>query len=228
MANLPSGQFNPEDYQDMRDFTPVPPGKYIAKIVSSELKDTKTGGQMLVLAFEIAAGAFAGKGFVSRLNLVNASAAAVKIANEELATITRACGLGPIQDSEQLHNVAMVATLKLNPADGSYGPSNTATGYITAQGLTTPPVNPEPDEATLAILSGTATSAQPTGAATAEPTKAPEPPAGFAAPAAVPEPPAPAVAAVAPAVAAEPPPTAVATAVPAVDPAPAAGGQPPW
>ena len=27
MANLPSGQFNPEDYQDMRDFTPVPPGK---------------------------------------------------------------------------------------------------------------------------------------------------------------------------------------------------------
>lgn len=178
MPQLPGGQFDPSQYNDMRDFSPVPPGKYIAKLITSELKRTKDDtGEMLVLNFEIAAGEYLGKSFISRLNLVNASTTTVRMANEELATLNRACNLGPITNSEQLHNIAIIATLKLIPAADGYGPQNAPTKYESAAGLTQPPVNPEPDEATLAIMSGSPTQS-PTGPVPSE--VVPTPPPGFA------------------------------------------------
>jgi len=183
MPQLPSGQFNPNDYNDMRDFAPIPPGKYIAAIVNSELKDTSTGGIMLVLYGEILAGPYTGKGFVTRLNLVNATPTAVKIANEELATITRACKLGPIQSSEQLHGIAFLVTLSLVPGDGQYGPKNEATFYTTTEGYdrNNIPVNPEPDETTLKIIQGIITAGGDSGGGgkPAGETKVPDAPAGF-------------------------------------------------
>lgn len=178
MALLPGGQHDPSQYNDMRDFKPVPPGQYIAKVQESEIKETSTGGQMLVLTFGIAAGAYSGKSFITRLNLVNSNPVAVKIANETLATITRACGLGLITDSDVLHGIPMVVTLKLNPGQGKYGPSNEPAGFKTAQGLTAPPENPEPDAATLAIINNTAAASTPVTAESTTPTKAP---AGFGA-----------------------------------------------
>lgn len=180
MAQLPT-TFDPSQYSDMRDFTPVPPGKYIAKATDSELKPTGGGsGQMLVINFVIAAGPYMGKTFVSRLNLVNANATTVKIANEELATLTRACGLGPIQETDLLNNIAIVASLGLEPGDEKYGPSNKVLGYSSAAGITEVPVNPEPDEMTLAIMMGTAhKQAKTAGEAAAG--VAPQAPAGFAA-----------------------------------------------
>ena len=176
MAQLPAGQFDPSEYQDMRDFTPIPPGKYIAKVMSSEMMDTSTGGEMLILNFEIVAGKYTGKSFVTRLNLTNDNPKAVKMANEELATLIRACNLGPILDSDLLHNIAVVVTLKLEPGDGRYGPSNSAVNYATAQGLTEAPVNPEPDEAILAIINGAVAGQENKTPPT---TKAPQAPAGF-------------------------------------------------
>lgn len=235
MAQLPNGEFDPSQHQDMRDFAPVPPGKYIAKATSSELKDTSTGGQMLVINFDIVAGQYTGKSFTSRLNLVNSNPTAVKIANEELATLSRACGLGAVNDSDQLNGIAIVATLKLEPGQGKYGPSNAATGYSTAQGLTAPPENPEPDAATLAILAG----GPPGDEAPAQEVKAKTPPvapAGF-----VPPPPATAAAPATPPPPATAPPAVAnvpstptkeaAPSTPAASPPPAAaagGAKPPW
>ena len=224
MAHLPSGQFDPSQHQDMRDFSPVPPGEYIAKITNSEMKDTSTGGEMLVLNFEIAAGEYMGKGFVTRLNLINKNPTTVKIANEELATIIRACALGAITDSEQLHGIAMVAKLKLVPANNNYAPKNEATNYSSAAGLTAPPLNPAPDAATKAIMAGTATKSAPAASPSSN-GSVPAAPAGFGGPAEVPAPPVPA-APPAPAVVPPPPPA------PAVPSAPAAaagtGDGPPW
>ena len=232
MAELPGGPFDPSQHKDMQDFSPVPPGKYIVKIASSELKNTTTGGQMMVLNFDIAAGPYTGKGFVTRLNLWNQNPKAVAIAGEELGTISRAAGLTQVSNSEQLHGIPMVADLKLVPGDGQYGPKNEATFYGSVQGVTAPPVNPEPDEHTLSIMAGTTT----TGASAPAGGSAPPPPpagatAGTAPPAAPPAPdaaPAPETpAAEAPPAPATPPP-APAPAVPEPGPGSGPADAPPW
>ena len=234
MAQLPGGQFDHSQYQDMRDFTPVPPGSYVAKIMDSEMKDTNDkSGQYLLINFEIVAGPYSGKGFQTRLNLVNANPTAVKIANEELATLTRACNLGPIQDSNQLHNIAHIAKLKLVPGDGKYGPKNEVVTYSSAQGMTEPPVNPEPDQATLDIINGVTTTGGDAPSAPATATSVPAAPEGFAAPqaAAAPTPPAQAQETAAPATPtapAAPAPTEAPATAPAAAATAPANGAPPW
>lgn len=238
MAQLPSGNFDAAQYGDMRDFSPVPPGKYVVSATSSEMKDTSTGGQMLVLNFNIIAGPYTGKGFVTRLNLVNSNPTAVKIANEELATITRAANFTQLTDSDQLNGVAMIAVLKLVPGDGKYGPSNEPTGYASSQGLTEPPVNPDPDEATLAIMAGLVPGGAPT-AETQASAEVPTAPAGFTPPtpqvqqptqAAPPQTqtPAPAQDAVPPPPPPPPAPVAPVATPPVTPPATPTGGNPPW
>lgn len=251
MAQLPDGNFDASQYGDMRDFSPVPPGKYVISATSSEMKDTVAGGQMLVINFNIIAGPYTGKGFVTRLNLVNANPTAVKIANEELATLTRAANFTQLTDSDQLNGVAMIATLKLVPGDGKYGPSNEPTGYASSQGLTEPPVNPDPDEATLAIMAGLVPGGAPIEA-TQTSAEVPAAPAGFAppqveqpaqpapvaqiqqpTPVAQPAPPqtqtpAPAPTAVPPPPPPPPAPVAPAVTPPVTPPATQGGAKPPW
>lgn len=233
MAELPGGPFDPSKYKDMQDWSPVPPGKYVTKIIDSEVKDTSTGGQMLVLNFDIVAGAFTGKGFVTRLNLWNSNPKAVQIAGDEMQTITKAILGSNVQvaNSDVLHGIACVTTVKLVPGDGKYGPSNQATFYESAAGLTTPPVNPEPDEHTLSIMDGTITSGNAEATAPSGAGAPPPPPAGAGASVNSPPPPTAAVEEVpdpvAPPTVPSAPPAPPAATPPAAEPAPA-GGKPPW
>ena len=52
----------------------LPPGKYLAQIVASEMRPTKDGmGQYLFLEIDILEGHYAGRKLFDRLNLVNAN-----------------------------------------------------------------------------------------------------------------------------------------------------------
>jgi len=62
----------------------LPAGKYRSKIIEVEAKETKTGGTYLALYFEVMAGVELGKVFCDRLNLINSSAEAVRIAESRL------------------------------------------------------------------------------------------------------------------------------------------------
>lgn len=107
----------------------LPPGKYLAQIIKSEMKDSKSGGQYLSLEFEVMDGPHARAHLWDILNLVNANAIAQDIAHRTLSSICHATGQMQVSDSEQLHFKPMVVDVKVKPSEGQYGPKNQIGGY---------------------------------------------------------------------------------------------------
>jgi hypothetical protein len=122
MAQLP-GTFNPDEFPS-DDFDPVPDGWYPAQIIDSEIKDTASGGQMLKLSGEITDGDFTGRLFWDNLNIVNRSEVAQRIASQRLGKYCAAVGLGPIDDTEDLHNIPFMVKLVIEPGEGQYRDKN--------------------------------------------------------------------------------------------------------
>ena len=103
----------------------LPPGKYLAQIVASEMRVTKDGhGQYLYLEVDILEGQYAGRKLFDRLNVVNANPDTVQIAQRTLSSICRAVGKMQVSNSEQLHLIPLIADVRVRPPKGMYGESN--------------------------------------------------------------------------------------------------------
>jgi hypothetical protein len=127
MATL---NFNAHEVEPSVAFEAVPAGKYIAVIVDSEIKQTKSGnGNYLELTFEITEGEYKGRKVWARLNIDNPNADAVKIARGELSAICRAVNVMTPNDSVDLHNLPLEITVKCKKRDGSDEISNEIKGY---------------------------------------------------------------------------------------------------
>lgn len=95
----------------------IPAGKYVAQIVNSEMRDTKSGdGRYLWMELAILDGPLANRRLFERLNLVNKNAQAVEISQSTLSAICRAVGKMTVSDSEMLHFQPMMVTVKVKPA----------------------------------------------------------------------------------------------------------------
>jgi hypothetical protein len=130
MALLPQKANTPDNSEGLGDRTPMKPGDYLAAIYESDYKATKAGtGHYLAIRFKIADGPHKGRVQFANLNLDNPSAVAMDIANKELNSICQACGLAGVEDSQELHGIPMLITLKINPGDANYPPSNDIAGY---------------------------------------------------------------------------------------------------
>lgn len=112
------GNFNANDVEPSapQSFEPIPAGDYVVQILQSEMKETSTGGQMLVLEMEITEGEYRSRRLWDRLNLVNQNQQAQEIAHRTLSSICRAVNQMQVSDSEQLHFKPMVATVRVRPA----------------------------------------------------------------------------------------------------------------
>ena len=103
----------------------LPPGKYLAQIVASEMRVTKDGqGQYLYLEIDVLDGQYAGRKLFDRLNLVNANPDVVEIAQRTLSSICRAVGKLQVTDSNQLHLIPFIADVRVRPPKGEYGETN--------------------------------------------------------------------------------------------------------
>jgi hypothetical protein len=128
MANL--NGFNAHDVEPNDNFEAIPAGKYIAAIVASETKPTKTGnGSFLELTFQVLEGEYHGRKLWARLNLDNPNPQAVQIARGELSAICRAIGVMTPQDSLELHNLPMQITVKCKKRDDTGDINNEIKGY---------------------------------------------------------------------------------------------------
>lgn len=131
MAKLGINQIDVNDIPEQDDFSPLPPDNYVVMITESEMKPTngKNGaGEMLVLKLEVQEGQFQGRTLFDRLNIVNPNSTTEEIAYKALGAICRAVGLAKTpDDSEQLHNKRLVATVKVDPAK-PYTKTNAETG----------------------------------------------------------------------------------------------------
>lgn len=148
MVMLPGG-FDTRGQEEMGDFSAIPAGEYLCKIVKSEMKLTKKAeeaddpslGQMLSLQFEILGPTQKGRSFFRNLNLVNQNQTAVEIAQKELTSICKAIGFnGVLEDSGTLHGKPMIAKLVVKePSEkekkqGYTDPKNEVRTYKPAEG----------------------------------------------------------------------------------------------
>ena len=106
---------------------PIPAGNYVAEVNRSEVKQTKDGrGSYLSLSFKIIEGEFAGRLIFQNITLTNANATAQAIGREQMAQLAGACGILSLQDSEQLHGIAMTIRVAIETdKSGQYEPRNT-------------------------------------------------------------------------------------------------------
>jgi hypothetical protein len=128
MANL--NGFDASQVDPNTTFEPIPAGKYLAAITESEMKPTKSNtGTYLQLTFTVLEGEFRGRVLWARLNLSNPNATAVKIAQGELSAICRAVGVLQPRDSVELHNLALLITVKVVKRSDNNDLTNEIKGY---------------------------------------------------------------------------------------------------
>lgn len=128
---------NTEDHQARNaDFEPLPDGRYLAQMVDSEVKATSRGdGMILKATFEILEPGFEDRKVFTNFNIQNPNEKAEQIGRGMLSSLCKACGkTGLVEDSEDLHEIPVVIRVKVEPAQGEYGPKNVVTGFYEKEG----------------------------------------------------------------------------------------------
>lgn len=106
--------FDANEVPPSAGFDPIPAGAYEVVLVASEQKDVRTGdGQYLQLEFEVITGEYRGRKLWDRLTLHHSNALTVKIARSKLSALCRACGVMQPRDSLELHNLPLVAKVRV-------------------------------------------------------------------------------------------------------------------
>lgn len=124
------GVFDATKIQPDAPFEVIPAGSYLVMIVDSEMTQTKSGnGQILKLQLQVIDGPHQGATLFDRLNIVNPNTKAEEIAQRTLSAICHAVGKLQVQDSADLHNIPLVAVVKIRPAEGEYSAQNEIKGY---------------------------------------------------------------------------------------------------
>ena len=120
--------FNATDVAPTSPLEALPAGTYECCIVESGMFPTKSGnGSFLKLTFEVVSGEHAGRKLFARLNLDNPNPTAVQIARGDLSAICRAVGVMSPHDSEELHNLPLLVTVRVRRLED--GDVNDIRGY---------------------------------------------------------------------------------------------------
>ena len=164
----------------------IPVGYYPVTITETEIKETsKKSGSILALTYTVINGEYKGRKLFNNLNIINANAQAVEIAQRDLSAICHATGVMVVDDTSKLHNIPFELKVGMRKPDPEYPePANEVKGYRKLGGSTaaTAPVTSAAPPPAAAAPSAAAPAAAPWAAA----------PAPAAAPALAPPVPAPA------------------------------------
>lgn len=107
----------------------IPDGDYTVIAKESVWERTKNNdGTFLKFQFEVLEGPHKGTPLWDRLNLDNQNPQAVEIAQKTLSALCHATGVMIVKDSAQLHNIPIIATVKIKPDDKGE-PRNEIKGY---------------------------------------------------------------------------------------------------
>lgn len=140
-------QFNAAQVEPQKtNFDPIPAGNYVAQVVESDIKPTKSG-QALNLTLEILDGPCRNRKVWARLNIKNDSAQAQQIAQAQLSALCHAIGVINLTDTQQLHGKPVRIRVKVRPAEGTYAASNDVTGFEAVPGGAVPSQTTQPFQA---------------------------------------------------------------------------------
>lgn len=128
MASLAG--FDANKVEPSKALTPLPEGDYKAAITGSEMKrNSKNNGSFLALELTVLEGEHKGRKLYANLNLDNPNKQAVEIAKGELSAICRAINVMTPNDSAELHNKPLWATVGLEKRKDTGAMQNRIKGY---------------------------------------------------------------------------------------------------
>lgn len=128
-------QFNAGEVEPNTPFEAIPAGDYVVVIVDSNVKPTASGeGQLLELRLQVLRGDFKGRLLFDRLNLVNPSDKAVQIARATLSSICRAVDVMTPNDSSDMHDKPLIATVRRDISTYNGELANEVKGYKKVEG----------------------------------------------------------------------------------------------
>jgi hypothetical protein len=156
MAEL-GAVFDATEIDPQTPFEVIPAGKYVAELVNSEMRPTKDGtSKYLWLEFEISDGSCKGRKLWDRLSLFHPDEQPRLIAQRSLSALCHATGKLRIQESEELHDIPVLLTVRVRPAKDGYDASNEIRGYSAIDGSsrTTAPTNDTAKPASAAMTKG--------------------------------------------------------------------------
>lgn len=131
MAKLTGLNLGSKEYENTSSFEPLPAGWYEAKIIASEVKETSTGGEMVVNTYRIEGGQYGGRQVFGRMNVRNNSEKAEKIGRQQLNGLLTAIGIKPeeFEDTDDLVGKDVQIKLKIREASGGYDASNDVSAF---------------------------------------------------------------------------------------------------
>ena len=118
-------------------FEPLPAGWYTASISGAEVKNTKSGGKMIALKYEIIGPTHSGRFVFGNLNIRNANPKAEEIGRQQLGDVMRAIGLTHLSDTDDFIGGKLSIKVKVTQSD-QYGPSNDIQGFKALEGGSIP------------------------------------------------------------------------------------------
>lgn len=126
------------------NYDPIPEGWYNVRIVSAEIKATKSGtGQYISIRYDIIGPSHQGRQVFGTLNIKNDSQKAEEIGRQQLGSLMRAIGLARVTDTDQLINGEMQIKLSIK-RDEQYGDKNEIKAFKAVNGSAAPmPVAPQ-------------------------------------------------------------------------------------
>ncbi len=124
--------------QSTTSYELLPPGWYDATVAGAELRDTKTGGQMIAVKYSILGPTHQGRLVWGNVNIRNANPKAEEIGRQQLGDIMRATGLARVTDTDQLIGLTMSIKVAIREAQNGYEAQNEVKGWKSTQGSAAP------------------------------------------------------------------------------------------
>lgn len=147
MASL--GNFDATQVKPAEAFSVIPPGRYKVQIVDSDIRASKNGnGSYVWLELEILEGEFQGRKLWDRITNKNSNPEAEGIGQRQLSALCHACGKLRPSDTEELHFIPIIATVRVKPSrtdpntGTTYDSSNEVRGYSPLEETTSRPAAP--------------------------------------------------------------------------------------
>jgi hypothetical protein len=123
-------EFDSESIAPQEAFDILPVGEYECMVTASDIKTTKAGdGQYLWLELTITEGDYKGRKVFDRINFNNPNPKAQEIGQRQLSGICHATGQLKVSDSSMLHDIPVIAVVKIRPGSGQYSDQNEVKAY---------------------------------------------------------------------------------------------------
>lgn len=124
--------------QTSNNYELLPPGWYDAVIQGAELRDTKTGGQMIAVKYSVTGPTHQGRLVWGNINIRNANPKAEEIGRQQLGDIMRALGLARVTDTDQLIGGQIGIKIAIRDAQNGYEAQNDVKGFKSLAGSAAP------------------------------------------------------------------------------------------